>query len=45
MHLNVTPSVEEQDPPLLHGLIEHGFTSMKKLSEINGLVNSYDYLL
>ncbi len=26
MHLNVTPSVDEQDPPLLHGLIEHGFT-------------------
>jgi hypothetical protein len=26
MHLNVAPSVDEQDPPLLHGLIEHGFT-------------------
>jgi hypothetical protein len=30
MHLNVTPSVEEQDPPLLHGLIKHGFTSKKE---------------
>jgi hypothetical protein len=30
IHLNVTPSAEEQDPPLLHGLIEHGFTRKKE---------------